>query len=65
MKLIVVFMACTQVGIDVYANHYQTRVVEFTDEQKKLLNPPENMEIFNVIFDENEEEGRSGVSDVF
>jgi hypothetical protein len=54
MKLTVVFIGCGQCGIDEYANYYMTRVIKLTDEQKKLLTPPENMSIKEVIFEGSE-----------
>ena len=50
MKLIVVFTGCGQVGIYTYADYHITRTIEFTEEQKKLLTPPDNMSTSNTIF---------------
>ena len=58
MKLTVVFTGCEQVGIDTYADYHKTKVIEFTEEQKKLLTPPKGMVISNVIFEV--EEGDQG-----
>ena len=59
MKLTVVFTGCGQVGQDTYADYHKTRVIEFTEEQKKLLTPPNNMSISNVIFElEDEDYGK-------
>jgi len=50
MKLTVVFTGCGQAGVDTYVDYHKTRIIEFTEEQKKLLTPPNNMSISNVIF---------------
>ena len=50
-KLTTKFISCGQVGIDTYAEFHRTRVVEFTEEQKKLFKPPVDMQISNVIFE--------------
>lgn len=54
MKLTVVFTGCGQVGVDTYADYHKTRVIAFTEEQIKLLTPPEDMEISKVIFEQEE-----------
>ncbi len=51
MKLTIVFTGCGQVGVDTYADFHRTRVVEFTEEQKKLFKPPVDMQVSNVIFE--------------
>ena len=51
MKLTVVFTGCGQVGIDTFVDYHKTKVIEFTEEQKKLLTPPKDMKISNVIFE--------------
>lgn len=51
MKLTVVFTGCGQVGQDTYVDYHKTRVIEFTEEQKKLFEPPSNMHISNTIFE--------------
>ena len=51
MKLTVVFTGCGQVGQDTFADYHQTRIVKFTEEQIKLLTPPKDMHISNVIFE--------------
>lgn len=56
MKLTVVFTGCGQVGIDTYADYHKTRVVDFTEEQEKLLTPPNGMTISNVIFETDEKD---------
>lgn len=58
MKLTVVFTGCRQVGIDTFVDYHKTRVVEFTEEQKKLLTSPKDMKISNIIFEL--EEGDEG-----
>ncbi len=58
MKLTVVFTGCEQVGIDTFVDYHKTKVIEFTEEQKKLLTPPKGMVISNVIFEV--EEGDQG-----
>lgn len=58
MKLTVVFTGCEQVGIDTFVDYHETRVIEFTEEQKKLLTLPKDMKISNVIFEV--EEGDQG-----
>jgi hypothetical protein len=54
MKLTVVFTGCGQVGIDTFVDYHKTKVIEFTEEQKKLLTPPKDMKISNVIFEMEE-----------
>lgn len=51
MKLTVVFTGCGQVGQDTFVDYHQTRVIEFTEEQKRLLTPPKGMCISNTIFE--------------
>lgn len=55
-RLIVVFTGCGQVGIEEWANYHKTRIITLTDEQIKLLAPPQNMSISSVIFDNGEED---------
>ena len=55
-KLTVIFTGCGQVGIDEWANYHTVRTIILTDEQIKLLTPPQNMSISNVIFDKGEED---------
>lgn len=59
MKLTVIFTGCGQVGIDTFVDYHKTRIIEFTEEQKKLLTPPKNMNISNVIFELEEEDFKS------
>lgn len=51
MKLTVVFTGCTQVGQDTFVDYHKTRVISFTEEQEKLLMPPDNMHISNTFFE--------------
>lgn len=51
-KLTIVFTGCGQVGQDTFVDYHKTRVIELTNEQEKLLKPPEHMEISNVIFEQ-------------
>lgn len=57
MKLTVIFTGCGQVGQETFADYHTTRVIEFTEEQKKLLTPPPNMHISNTIFELEEGDG--------
>lgn len=51
MKLTVVFTGCRQVGQDTFVDCHKTRIIEFTEEQKRLLTPPDEMYISNTIFE--------------
>lgn len=51
-KLTIVFTGCGQVGQDTFVDYHKTRVIKFTDEQEKMLEPPEGMNISKVIFEE-------------
>jgi hypothetical protein len=56
MKLTVVFTGCGQAGVDTYVDYHKTRIIEFTEEQKKLLTPPNGMSISNTIFELEDED---------
>ena len=51
MKLTVVHTGCEQVGVDTYADYHKTVVIEFTEEQKAKIRPPQGMVISKTIFE--------------
>lgn len=51
MKLTIIYTGCTQVGYDTYADHHKTKVIQFTEEQKKQIKPPDGMHISNTVFE--------------
>jgi hypothetical protein len=51
MKLTIVYTGCGQVGMETWADYHKTKVIEFTEEQKEEIKPPEGMSISNVIFE--------------
>jgi len=56
VKLTVVFTGCKRFGQDTFADYHKTRVIEFTEDQEKLLTPPEGMRISNTIFELDDED---------
>ena len=59
MKLVLTFTGCNQVGIDSFVDSYTVRVIELTDEQKKLLIPPQGMSNPSVVYAYVEEETKN------
>ena len=55
-KMTAIFIGCGQDGIDHWTNWYKTRSITLTDEQQKLLTPPEHMSLSQVIVEESEDE---------
>lgn len=51
MKLTVVHTGYEQVGVDTYADYHKTVVIEFTEEQKAKIRPPQGMVISKTIFE--------------
>lgn len=51
MKLTIVYTGCSQVGMETWADYNKTKVIEFTEEQKKQIKPPDGMHISNAIFE--------------
>lgn len=54
MKLTVIFRGCGQDGIDHWSNYAMTRIIKLTEEQEKLLIPPQGMTLSEVICEEEE-----------
>lgn len=52
MKLTIVYTGYTQVGVETWVDYHETKVIQFTEEQKELIKPPKGMLISNVIFEE-------------
>ena len=49
MKMTAIFRGCRQDGIDHWSNYAITRNIPLTDEQEKLLTPPDGMGFSEVI----------------
>ena len=51
MKLTAIFRGCGQDGIDHYSDYAITRNIQLSEDQKKLLTPPNNMTFSELIFE--------------
>jgi hypothetical protein len=54
MKLTAIFRGCGQDGIDHWSNYAITRNIPLTEEQKKLLTPPNGFSFSELIFEQEE-----------
>jgi len=53
-KMTAIFIGCGQDGIDHWSNWYKTQGIPLTEEQQRLLTPPEHMGLSQVIIEEVE-----------
>jgi hypothetical protein len=51
-KLTAIFRGCGQDGIDHYTDYAITRNIPLTEEQQKLLTPPQGMTFSELILEE-------------